>query len=79
MSCPAHNACSSASSTRSVCNETDLESGAVNASVLQNEVRRLIEPVRPKALNTGDALQLTTEPLADFQRYDHLLEIRHVH
>ncbi|MDR4513228.1 hypothetical protein [Nitrosomonas sp.] len=42
-------------------------------------IRRLIEPVRPKALNTGDALQLTTEPLADFQRYDHLLGSRHVH
>lgn len=57
--------------------ELALESGVVNASVLQNAIRRLIEPVRPKA--TGDTLQLTTEPLADFQRYDHLLGSRHVH
>jgi len=59
--------------------ELALESGVVNAGMLQNAIRRLIEPVRPKALNTGDALQLTTEPLADFQRYDHLLGSRHVH
>ncbi|MCP5245521.1 MAG: IS21 family transposase [Burkholderiales bacterium] len=59
--------------------ELALESGVVNASVLQNAIRRLIEPVRPKALNTGDTLQLTTEPRADFQRYDHLLGSRHVH
>ncbi|MBP6366975.1 MAG: hypothetical protein KBA82_00770 [Nitrosomonas sp.] len=59
--------------------ELALESGVVNASVLQNAIRRLIEPVRPKALNTSDTLQLTTEPLADFQRYDHLLGNRHVH
>jgi len=59
--------------------ELALESGVVNASVLQNAIRRLIEPVRPKALNTSDTLQLTTEPLADFQRYDHLLGSRHVH
>lgn len=59
--------------------ELALESGVVNASVLQNAIRRLIEPVRPKALNTGDTLQLTTEPQADFQRYDHLLGSRHVH
>lgn len=59
--------------------ELALESGIVNASVLQNAIRRLIEPVRPKALNAGNTLQLITEPLADFQRYDHLLESRHVH
>ncbi len=59
--------------------EGTLESGVVNASVLQNAIRHLIEPVRPKALNTSDTLQLTTEPLADFQRYDHLLGNRHVH
>lgn len=59
--------------------ELAVESGVVNASVLQNAIRRLIEPARPKAMNTGDTLQLTTEPLADFQRYDHLLGSRHVH
>ena len=30
--------------------------------------RRLIEPIRSKALNICDTLQLTTEQLADFQR-----------
>ena len=30
--------------------------------------RGLIEPIRSKALNICDTLQLTTEPLADFQR-----------
>lgn len=59
--------------------ELALESGVVNAGMLQNAIRRLIEPVRPIALNTGDTLQLTTEPQADFQRYDHLLGSRHVH
>ncbi|WP_181258258.1 hypothetical protein [Nitrosomonas aestuarii] len=47
--------------------------------MLQNAIRRLIEPIRPKALNTGDTLQLTAEPLADYQRYDHLLGSQHVH
>mgnify|MGYP003679033630 FL=1 len=56
-----------------------LESGVVNASVVQNEVRRLIEPTRPKTMNTCDNLQLTTEPQADCQRYDHLLESQYVH
>lgn len=59
--------------------ELALESGVVNASVVQNEVRRLIEPTRPKTLNTCDNLQLATEPQADCQRYDHLLESQYVH
>jgi len=59
--------------------ELALESGVVNASVLQNAIRRLIEPIRSKALNICDTLQLTTEPLADFQRYDHLPGSRHIH
>lgn len=59
--------------------ELALESGVVSASVLQNAIRRLIEPVRPKTLNTCNSLQLITEPQANFQRYDHLLVSRHVH
>ncbi|MCC8995558.1 MAG: IS21 family transposase, partial [Nitrosomonas sp.] len=59
--------------------ELALESVVVNASVLQNAIRRLIEQIRSKTLNICDALQLTTEPLADFQCYDHLLGSHHVH
>lgn len=59
--------------------ELALESGIVNGSVVQNEVRRLIEPVRPKSLNASNNLQLTAEPQADCQRYDHLLESHYVH
>ena len=59
--------------------ELALESGVVNASVLQNAIRRLIEPVRPKTLNASENLQLITEPQADFQRYDHLLGSHYVH
>jgi hypothetical protein len=59
--------------------ELALESGIVNGSVVQNEVRRLIEPARPKSLSTSNNLQLTAEPQADCQRYDHLLESHYVH
>ena len=59
--------------------ELALESGVVSASVVQNEVRRLIEPIRPKTLNACDNLQLTTEPQADCQRYDYLLGDHYVH
>ena len=59
--------------------ELALESGVVNGSIVQNEVRRLTEPVRPKTQNTSDNLQLTTEPQADCQRYDHLLGSHYVH
>lgn len=59
--------------------ELVLESGVVNANVLQNAVRRLIEPIRPKMLNTSDSLQLITEPQADCQRYDRLLGGHYVH
>ncbi|MGR9000521.1 MAG: hypothetical protein ACU88J_15950, partial [Gammaproteobacteria bacterium] len=55
------------------------EAGVVNGSLIQNEMRRLTEPSRPKELNAGHRLQLETEPQADFQRYDHLLGGRHVH
>lgn len=59
--------------------ELALESGLVSANVLQNAIRRLVEPVRPDTLNVADTLQLITEPQANFQRYDHLLGSRHVH
>ncbi len=59
--------------------ELALESGIVSGSVVQNEVRRLVEPVRPKILNTCTNLKLTNEPQADCQRYDYLLESQYVH
>jgi len=59
--------------------ELALESGVVSGGTVQNEVRRLIEPTRPKTLNSCDNLKLTDEPQADCQRYDYLLESRHVH
>ncbi len=59
--------------------ELALESGIVSGSVVQNEVRRLTEPARPKILNTCNNLQLTAEPQADCQRYDHLLKSYYVH
>lgn len=59
--------------------ELALESGVVSGSVVQNEVRRLVEPARLKTLNTSDNLQLTAEPQADCQRYDYLLGSHYVH
>ena len=59
--------------------ELALESGVVSGSVVQNEVRRLVEPARLKTLNTSDNLQLTAEPQADCQRYDYLLRSHYVH
>lgn len=59
--------------------ELALETGSVTGSILQNEMRRLTEPARPKACNASQNLQLNTEPNANTQRYDHLLGVRHVH
>ena len=60
--------------------ELALESGVVNASVVMNELRRLISPALPDtANNVPDGITLTTEPLANCQRYDHLLGARNVH
>jgi hypothetical protein len=56
-----------------------LESGVVIGSLIQNEMRRLTEPDRPKELTASQHLQLKTEPQANMQRYDHLLGGRHVH
>jgi transposase len=60
--------------------ELALESGVVNASVVMNELRRLISPDLPaSANNVPDGIALTMEPLANCQRYDHLLGARNVH
>ena len=59
--------------------ELVLESGMVTGSIVQNEIRRLTEPSRPKEITTCQQLQLTAEPQANYQRYDHLLGAQHVH
>lgn len=52
--------------------EVSLEGGVITGSVVMNELRRLISPQRPEALNLPEPLQLHTEPLADCARYDSL-------
>ncbi|MGZ8930286.1 MAG: IS21 family transposase [Methylosarcina sp.] len=59
--------------------ELVLESGVVTGSLIQNAMRRLTEPDRPKELTASQHLQLKTEPQANPQRYDHLLGVRNVH
>jgi len=56
-----------------------LESGVINASVVINELRRLLEPPRVKILTTVESLSLHVEPTADCGRYDSLLSGRYVH
>ena len=56
-----------------------LNGAVVNASVVLNEMRRLIAPAQPILLNVPDMLKLQIEPLADCGRYDHLRGGDHVH
>jgi DNA replication protein DnaC len=53
--------------------ELTLGAGAVNASVVVNELRRLLEPPRAKPLALAGNLSLREEPTADGHRYDCLL------
>lgn len=59
--------------------ELALESGAVTAPVVMNELRRLVAPNPPPSIEWPDGLTLALEPLADCGRYDHLLEGKRVH
>jgi transposase len=59
--------------------ELTLEAGVINASVVINELRRLLEPPRAQPLTLADNLSLREEPTADCQRYDCLLGSRYVH
>lgn len=59
--------------------ECALESGVVTGSIVQNELRRLTEPSRPKTLCANHDWPLQHEPQADTQRYDHLLGGHYVH
>jgi transposase len=58
--------------------ELVLDGNVVTASVVLNEMRRLIAPGQPIMLNVPDMLKLRLEPLADCGRYDHLREVSHV-
>ena len=49
-----------------------LETKVVNASVIQNQIQRLIEPPRPQTLDATNDQALTIEPEANCQRYDDL-------
>lgn len=59
--------------------ELTLETGVINASVVINELRRLLEPPRTKPLTITEGLSLLVEPTADCSRYDSLLGSRYVH
>lgn len=60
--------------------ESTLECGVVSASIVMNELRRLIAPHSPAvANNVPDEISLTIEPLADCRRYDNLLGAANVH
>jgi transposase len=59
--------------------EITLETGVISAAIIENELRRLTEPERPKALSTHIVPTLTLEPLADCTRYDSLRGGYHVH
>jgi transposase len=64
--------------TLEVACELVLDGNVVTASVVMNEMRRLIAPSQPMMLNVPDMLKLQLEPLADCGRYDHLREVSHV-
>jgi len=60
--------------------ELALESGIVSAPIVMNELRRLIAPHLPKmAISVPNEIALTTEPMANCQRYDYLLGATNVH
>ena len=58
--------------------ELVLDGTVVSASVVLNEMRRLVAPVQPKGVTVSNMLKLQTEPLADCGRYDRLREVSHV-
>jgi len=58
--------------------ELVLEGNVVTASVVMNEMRRLLAPIQPGTMSVPDALKLEVEPLADCGRYDNLRGVAHV-
>jgi transposase len=58
--------------------ELAMDSSVVSAPVVMNEMRRLIAPAQPIALNVPEMLKLQVEPRADCGRYDDLRGGGHV-
>jgi hypothetical protein len=58
-----------------------LQTGVISAAIVLNEMRRLTEEAKPKALDQSAVSlpTLTIEPMADCSRYDALRSERHVH
>lgn len=58
-----------------------LQTGIISAAIVLNEMRRLTEAAKPKALNnTSPSIPtLTAESVADCSRYDSFRGVRHVH
>ena len=67
--------------TLEVACDLTLQAGAVSAAVVLNEMRRLTEAAKPKALDNAPASTptLALEPIADCSRYDSLRGMHHVH
>lgn len=60
--------------------ELALEGGIVSAPIVMNELRRLVSPHLPAvAINVPDGIALMIEPIANCQRYDHLVGAANVH
>ena len=59
--------------------ELTIETGIISASVVINELRRILEPPRAKTLTAAHSLSLRFEPTADCSRYECLLGGRYVH
>jgi hypothetical protein len=64
--------------TLEVACELVLDGTVVTASVVLNEMRRLVAPTPPIAMSVPDMLKLEIEPLADCGRYDRLRGAAHV-
>ena len=63
----------------SIACELALEAGVINASVVMNELRRLISPHLPTTSHAYPSIALTMEPVANCHRYDYLLGAGNVH
>jgi hypothetical protein len=67
--------------TLEVACDLTLQTGVISAAIVLNEMRRLTDAAKPKALQDLplSTPTLTVEPVADCSRYDTLRSLRHVH
>jgi transposase len=67
--------------TLEVACDLTLQAGVISAAIVLNEMRRLTDAAKPKALKDLplSTPTLTVEPVADCSRYDSLRSLRHVH